>query len=500
MPRPGQSPRAGARGWALWRGALLAVMAVPAALYVVYAARYFAYPLVDRGWALDHLVHNAWQLVHGVPLYTDPRDGSPSAFMYTPGFAFLLAPLVALFGPELWTARLVNFAGAALLVTLVVRESARRARDKRLVLVALGLVFLLGVTNGHQLLVAHPETWSLTFCVLALLASRRLAETGRGLLWAVLAACAAVATKQTTLGYALAVAVPVLAARRPGRAAAYLAGVAAVLGAATAWAQHATDGRFLDYTLLGHEQPRALDRPLKTLLYVAYYLGPCVPVCVAALAVSRPLPRLAALLRDPFAVGLAVAVPTTAVIMVKGGSASNNLLALTLLLVPFVVQAIDVLLPWLARRPGRAAAAAVLALAVAVLRVCQDAPPLWLHIAGHDQALAAARRLDEIARTAPRPVWVPLDLSIALRNGLPIVSPAAVLGEYRLDPEVLEPLRAQLESGAFGTILLHDTLWGFVPESVFGPPMRQAYRPVEVVPSTESVGLFSSVIVLERRG
>ena len=70
----------------------------------------------------------------------------------------------------------------------------------------------------------------------------------------------------------------------------------------------------------------------------------------------------------------------------------------------------------------------------------------------------------------------------------------------RAIPEVLEPLRAQLESGAFGTILLQDTLWGFVPESVFGPPIRRAYRAVEIVPSTRSVGLFSSVIVLERRG
>jgi 4-amino-4-deoxy-L-arabinose transferase-like glycosyltransferase len=499
VPSPGQLAPEDARAWAFWRGALLAVMAVPAALYVVYAVRFFDYPLVDRGWTIDHLVHNAWQLVQGLPLYTDPRLGSPTAFMYTPGFTLLTAPLVALFGPELWTARLVNLAGAALLVALVVRESARRVRDKRLAWFAAGLVFLLGVTNGHQLLVAHPETWALTWTVLALLAARRAVETGRGLILAVLATCAAVATKQTTLVYALAVALPLLAAGRRGRAAAYLAGIGGLLAAATAWAQHATEGRFLDYMLLANRQHMILDRPLKTLLYLAYYLGPCVVVCAAALALTRPRLRLVERLRDPFVVALAVAVPGTAVVMIKGGSASNNLLTLTLLLVPFVVQSVEALLPWLARRPVRAGAAATLGLAVAVARVGLDAPTLWQTIAGHDQALAAARRLDEIVRSARRPVWVPLDIALALHNGLPVVSPAAILGEYRFDPAIFQPLVSQIESGAFGTIVLQDTVFSMLPESVFGPPLRRSYHPVDLVVSGAPIGIYGSAIVLERK-
>ena len=499
MPEPGHPRPAGTRGWALWRGTLLAVMAVPAALYVVYAVRFFSFPVIDRGWTIDHLVHNAWQLVEGQRLYTDPAAGSPTAFMYAPGLSLMIAPLVALFGPELWTARLVSLVGSTLLVTLVVRESARRARDRRLAWFAAGLVFLLGVTNGHQLLVTHPESWSLAFTVVALLAARRVAETGRGLVLAVLATAAAVATKQTTLVYALAVAVPLLAAGRPGRAVAYLAGVGGVLAAATAWAQHATEGRFLDYMLLANRQQLVMDRPLKTLLFLAYYLGPCLLVCAAALVLTRPRLRLAERLRDPFLVALAVCLPATAVVMLKGGSASNNLLALTLLLVPFVIQSVDALLPWLAPRPARAAAAAALCLALVGWRVGSDAPSLWHNIAGHDRALAAARRLDEIVRSARRPVWVPLDISLAYRNGVPVVSPAAILAEYRFDPAYCAPLLSALESGAFQTILLQDTVFTLLPETVIGPALRASYHPVELVVAGANVGIYGSVTVLERK-
>jgi len=192
-------------------------------------------------------------------------------------------------------------------------------------------------------------------------------------------------------------------------------------------------------------------------------------------------------------------VPATALVMVKGGSAANNLLAFTLLLVPFVVQSVDALLPRLARRPALAKAAAALGLAWALGRAALDVPPMWTHIAAHDRALAAARRLDEVVRSAEGPVWVPLDISLAYRNGVAVVSPAAILAEYNFDPAIWAPLLSALEAGAFQTILLHDTLFTLLPEPVFGPPIRASYRPVELVVSTPSVGLYGSVIVLERK-
>jgi hypothetical protein len=487
-------------------------MAVPGALYVAYALTYFAYPLVDRGWTIDHLVHNAWQFAQGDPVYADPRLGSPTAFMYTPGLPLMLVPLVAAFGPELWTARLLNLVAAALLVAIVTRETARRVRDRRLVWFAPGLVVLVGAAHAHALLVAHPETWALAWSFLALLAARRAAETGRGLAWPVLLSCAAVATKQTALVHALAAAAPLAACRRPARAALQLACVAGLLAALAAWAQHATDGRFLEYVLLAGRQQLVWSRLPGIVLYLAYYLGPFVLVLAAARALApgpapaptapTPAPRrlrLVGRLRDPFLVALVLSVPAALLVMAKESSAANNLLAPCLLLVPFVLQAIDALLPRLAERPARAATAAALCLAWTGWRVAEDAPPLWHRIAAHDEGLAAARRLDATVRAARGPVWIPTEIALALHHGLPVVSPAAILFEFRHDPEVRRPILARIEAAEFSTVLLPDGLFSLLPEPEFAPVLRARYRPVEVIGSSPSIGTFGSVTVLERR-
>jgi len=383
LGRPGLPPAGAARAWTSWRVALLAGAAAMGALYVAYALLYFDFPLVDRGWTIDHLVHNAWQIVQGQPLYVDPRLGSPTAFMYTPGLTYMLAPLVALFGPELWTARLLNLVAAALLIAIVTRETARRVRDRRLAWFAPALVFLTGATHEHQLLVAHPDNWSLVFAFLALIAARGAAETGRGLSWAVLALCAAAATKQTTLIFALAAAAPLAVSSRPSRAALLLAAVAGLLAAGAALAQAATHGLFLESVLLATRQQWGWDRTPLTLLYLAYRLGPYLLVLAAAPVIGRRRPRLRAVLSDPFLTAFVLALPSTIVRMTKIGATACNLLPLVLLLVPLFLQAVDALLPWFARSRRRAALAALLCPLWVAWSLSQDLPPLWRRIAAH---------------------------------------------------------------------------------------------------------------------
>jgi 4-amino-4-deoxy-L-arabinose transferase-like glycosyltransferase len=499
MGPPREPSRRSAWAFCAWRWALLAVMGAFGALYVAYDVAWLDYPLVDRGWTIDHIVHNAWQIVQGQPVYVDPRAGSPTAFMYTPGMSWMLVPLVALFGPELWTARLLNALAALLLIVLLTRETARRVRDRRLVWFAPGLVFLGGAAHGHTLLTAHPENWALAFGFLALLAARRAADTGRGLLWPVLASCAAVATKQTALVYVLAAAAPLAAGRRPARAATFLLAVGGVLALAAAWGQSATDGQFLRYALLAGSQQIDWGRPPLILVYLGYYLGPSLAVLVAAAVLRRAPPSIAACLRDPFLVALVLALPATLLVMAKDTSAGNNLLGPCLLLVPFVLGAADSLLRWFAERPVRAAAAAALCLAWVGLRAVSDLPPLWRHLLAREPARQAAQRLEEIVRAAPGPIWIPADISLAYRHGVPVVSPAAILFEFRFDPATRAPLLAQLQAAAFATILLPDGFFRLLPEESFGPVLRAHYRPVELIESSPWIGSFASLTVLERR-
>jgi len=498
--------------WRLWRGALLLAMAALGALYAAVALRFFAFPYGDLGWAIDHVVWNAWQLARGEAVYTDPALGDAGAFMYTPGFTLLVWPLVALFGPQLWTARLVNLLGAALLVTLVTRETARRVRDRRLLLFAPGLVFLLGAANFSSLIVVHPEVWAVAFALLALGAARRVIEGRAAALPAVLWTCAAVATKQTMLVHVLAIVVALAAARRTRAAAAYLLGVALLLGAGALLGQWLTGGWFLRYALLGAHHAMQWPELPRVAEFVARQFLPYLIVVAAGIAAggwsgaaAGGEPRrttLSDLLRDPWLVAFALSLPLQPIVMLKRGNMPNHLLGVSLLLVPLVLQAVVALLPALRARPGVAKALAALVLLWTAFRLVDDSPPLWRNLAQHESRLAVMRRLETLVREADGPVWVPMGISLAYRNGAPVVAPALILAEFLpVMPEVIEPILARLDRAEFQTILLPNrgSFFSLLPDSEFEPRFRAHYRPVEVVGGETLMGTITPVTVLERK-
>ncbi|HZL98997.1 MAG TPA: glycosyltransferase 87 family protein, partial [Planctomycetota bacterium] len=309
------SSRVAARAWTLWGALVAAAMAVVAGAHLVVLVRYFAFPYGDLGWTIEHIVYNAWQLVHGPPLYVDPVAGEPTAFHYPPGLTLLIAPFAALFGPELWTGRLVNALATVLSIVLVTRETARRVRDRRLAWFAPGLVFLLASASFSSLLWVHPENWAVAWSLLALVLAGRTEAAGRGAVWAALASFAAVATKQTMLIHVPAAAL-VLALRRPRAALVYLATGAALLLAGSLLGQALTGGRFLDYVLLSQSFPLAWSKLPGILGYLGWYLAPALLLWLAGLRYGEPRPGLRGLLRDPFAVALALSLPALSGVLV----------------------------------------------------------------------------------------------------------------------------------------------------------------------------------------
>jgi hypothetical protein len=499
-------------GWALWRVALLLGMGALAAVYAAVALRYFAFPYGDLGWAIDHLVWNAWQMARGEAVYTDPRLGHPGAFMYTPGFTLMLVPLVKLFGPELWTARLLNLLATGLLLAIVVRETARRVGHRRLGWFAAGLVFLLGGSNFSSLIVVHPEGWAVAFALLALRATQRVSQPagGRDLAAAVLWSCAAVATKQTMLTYVAVAAVALVAGGRARAAAAYLGVVAALLAAGVALGQWATDGWLLQYLLLGAHHTMQWEQLPAVLEFMAQQLLPYLLVIAAGIAAgawwrdeAAPVGRLRALLADPWLVALGVGLALQPIVMLKRGNMPNHLLGLSLLLVPLVLQAVEALLPRLRPRlQGRRALAATLGalcLGWTGWRLVQDVPPLWRNLEHYDERVQVAQRLEQIVQQSPGPVWTPMGIAFAYRNGAPVVAPVLIVSEFlAVMPEVIAPVLAQLDRAEFATILVPALFFELLPESEFRPRFTAHYRIAEVVGADAMMGTFTPVVVLER--
>ena len=466
--------------------------------------RYFFFPYGDLGWAIDHIVWNAWQMANGQPVYTDPRLGDPAAFMYTPGFTFLCVPLVAIFGPELWTARLVHLVGAVLLVVLATREAARRVGNRRLVAFAPGLVILLGSLNFSALIEVNPEVWAVAFALLALRATQRAADGGRGLRAAVLWSCAAVATKQTMLAYVAVAAVALLAGRRARAALLYAGGVAALLGAGAALGQWATGGWFLTYVLLGAHHELLWGQLPDVLRFMAEQLLPYLLVLAAAALWGRARtsgPRLPALLRDAWALALVVEIVLQPVVLLKRGDMPNHFLGVSILLVPLLLAAVEALLPRLRERRALAASLGALCLGWAGWRLAQDIPPLWRNLEQYEPRLAVVRRLEELVRESHGSTWAPMGISLAYRNGAPVVAPALLLAEFLpVMPEVVQPILARLDRAEFETILLPNraSFFSLLPEAEFRPRFNAHYRVAEVVGADALMGAITPVTVLRR--
>ena len=497
------SDAAASRGWSLWRAALHLLLGALAAVYAAVLVRYFLFPYGDLGWAIDHIVWNAWQMARGQPVYTDPRLGDPAAFMYTPGFTFLCVPLVAIFGPALWTARLVHLVGAVLLIVVATRETARRVGDRRAVAFAPGLVILLGSLNFSALIEVNPEVWAVAFALLALRATQRAADGARGLLAAVLWSCAAVATKQTMLAYVAVAAVALLAARRVRAAALYAGGVAALLAAGAALGQWATDGWFLRYVLLGAHHELLWGQLPDVLRFMAGQLLPYLLVlAAAALWGARAAgPRLPALLRDPWALALVVEIALQPFVLLKRGDMPNHFLGVSMLVVPLVLAAAADVLPRLQQRRALAAALGALCLGWVGWRLTEDVPPLWRNLEQYDDRLAVVRRLEDIVRESHGSTWVPMGISLAYRNHAPVVAPALILAEFLpAMPEVVQPVLARLDRAEFETILLPNpaTFVALLPEAEFRPRFNAHYRIAEVVGEGALMGAITPVTVLRR--
>jgi hypothetical protein len=497
----------GSAWWRLWHWALTLGLGTLVAFYLTLLSGYVPFAYGVFGWAIDHVVYNAWQMTQGLPVYVDPALGDPTALLYTPGLSLMVAPLVALFGPELWTARLVNLGGVLVLLVVLWRETARRVRERRLVRLSPALIVLLGSASLSSILWVHPETWSVAFALLALLCARRALEAGaagqragrgagRWLVGAVLLSTAAVYTKQTTLIWVAAIALYLLA-NRPRAGLAYAAGTAALVAALAALGQWITDGQFLRYVVgLGAQHELQWYELPRIVLYEVQYLGPFLALVFVDWLRRGP----AALRADPFAWALVVVLPVQSAVLLKEGAIPNNLLGPTLLIVPLALQALDGLLPRLAPHKGMRVCAALLVLALVGVRTVEDVPPLWSHLEQYNARHETAARIDELIRETEGPVWVAHGIAFAYRNGRPVEAPALVLEEFMKSvPAVLDPLLARLDAGRYERLLIPHGFPGMLPEDLLRPHIMARYRPELVLGEGVRWGVLTPLTVMVRR-
>jgi hypothetical protein len=163
---------------------------------------------IELGNGEGMMLDNAIRVARGQPLYVAPSlDFIP--FVYMPMFSYLMAPLVKIFGPELWEGRLVDLLGVAGFVIVLMVIVRRETRSWALALAGAGL-FLMGhglTRGGYDVVRPDPLMLMLAFAGLAVL---RFTTTARGAVVAALIAALGFFDKQHGILFGLA-AIPWLA-------------------------------------------------------------------------------------------------------------------------------------------------------------------------------------------------------------------------------------------------------------------------------------------------
>jgi len=105
--------------------AVIAILAGYFVIYLVYARALFAFPFdYDQGEGFE--LYDAIRLAAGQNIYLDNSLFPFYSSNYPPVYRLMVAPLVWLFGPHIWTARLVTFV-CSLVIGALILAAARRA-------------------------------------------------------------------------------------------------------------------------------------------------------------------------------------------------------------------------------------------------------------------------------------------------------------------------------------------------------------------------------------
>ncbi|MGQ0553418.1 MAG: hypothetical protein ACT4PU_09380 [Planctomycetota bacterium] len=507
--------------WTAWRWLLGAALATVALVYAACWLRYLNFPYGVFGWSADHILLNAWQIAQGLPVYVDPATGPATAYLYTPGLTLLLAPLVALFGPQLWVAQALNAAGVVIIVWVVASECKRRVAAVRTAAAATlsarapadaaarragwfgaGLVFLLGSASLSALLWVHPEVWAVAFSLLLLRCVTGPNASGdphsgalprARMALAVGLAVAAVLTKQTAVLVVGAAGLALLV-RAPRAALGFGCAVAVLLTALHFLGEWLTAGQLSKYTLLGARHPFDLGALPQILGYFAEFFGPFLLV-VLPLTLARVRRRGLQALADPWLTALLLLLPAQAVVLMKQAAIPNNLLGLSLVLIPLFVEGIH---EWAARsRQGLPfallAVGAALLLSFTLWRTERDVRQLATNLEHHAARLDVAQQLEQrlaaVTTADAGPAWVAHSPLFALRAGQPIETPALLLHEFAaVEPAASERLLRRIDAGDFAALILPQGFFGMVPEAVWRPRIFARYRPEQVLGGPDSAG------------
>lgn len=419
------------------------------ALFLGLALARAAYPF-ELEWQEGGMLEHVLRVRAGEPIYAAPTLEFV-AFPYTPLYYWVSAAATGVAGESFLALRLVSIASALACFGLLFHLAARSGGGKLGGLASAGLFAACYRFGGAWLDVGRVDSLALGLTLGALAALRvggvRAAFAGGALF------VAAVLTKQSTLGVALAV-VPAVVLRDRRSGVVYVATLVLLGGALAGWLEHASGGWFRWYVidLLRAENP--VYRPLVLGFWreLALQLGPAAVVVVLGARSGASAPGWAVLA----SAALGMLVVSWVSRMHIGGYDNTRLPACAAIALLFG--------PALARATGSARG---VALAAGLLATFQF---LWLWYDPGAQLPTAADRVagervvDELAEIDGE-VLVPFHGYLARRAGKRPGAHAMAVHDLLRGPDTdvagrfVAELEGALGARRFAAIVLDDPSW-----------------------------------------
>ena len=436
--------------WAGWDrilfGILLLALSAHFVLYLYSAYKNMPFPYEFKGWCGDHMIHESWLLSRGQNFYVDASQQVSTAYSYTPIFQFLNAPLVRIFGPQMWTGRVVAVAGLVLVWGLLYLVAARMTGSRIYGLVAAGLLMATYTTLDSHFDDIHPDSWCVGLGLLSLMLSEAALRKNRFWLFpAVLAAVLCYFAKQPGLSFALG-AVIYLLINRPRYALAYLAMLCGLLLIGYVIGQILTGGMFWRYTIISPSKLPILFHMIPKVGFFFLFNFSLGAIFVFYLLMDRPrsLP-----LNSPYLLALPLVFFFYGSASVRhGGTLSSNFfpaMALGAIVVAVALKEVR------SRISPSEPKVAFLLLAVLILQnvVLLQNLPKW----PSKQHYQTAEQMAKMVRDTPGPVLVYYRIAFAYLNGKEVYDNLNEIWEnyWWMD---LSRLESQLRQQYFSRILI----------------------------------------------
>jgi hypothetical protein len=368
-----------------------------------------------------HIMYNSYLISQGENPFVDPREQVSTGLHYTPGYDLLVAPLIRVFGLEMWIGRMVSIIATLIIYVLLFRISSRLAGGRFYGFASILLFTSLYGVVGEQFDSIHPDSWMIAWGLLTLYFSELSMRRAWLLPAAVITGFLSYFTKQMGLAFIMGAGLYFLVVNRR-HLVYYAAGVGLLTLVVYLIGDHLTDGGLSFFTIM--QFPKNPFVPTK--IVDAFRILFIEPIALwGGIGYYLLYASRGARLWNPYLASFAPVALVYLTALLKEGGAENDVYSAVTLMTIIIMQAFSYFRTGLSGRERRTYTLFLMLLLVQQLTFFSKVPTYPTK-----EYYKTAERIEGLVRETEGEVLMMHRISYAYLNGRPVYDSAAVIMEW----------------------------------------------------------------------